>query len=70
MLTALKTIGHNLWMNPKMLPIINFQILSMEVFKQSSRVSIYLSTDGEVSTKELLNVMFKEKKEVNFLNLF
>ncbi|XP_037035108.1 5-formyltetrahydrofolate cyclo-ligase isoform X2 [Bradysia coprophila] len=43
---------------------ITHQITSMEIFKQSSRVSVYLSTDGEVSTKELLNVMFEEKKEV------
>lgn len=40
------------------------QILSMDIFKRSNRVSVYLSTDGEVCTKEILNAMFAQRKEV------
>lgn len=36
----------------------------MDIFKQSSRISIYLSMEGEVSTKEIVNEMFDQNKEV------
>lgn len=36
----------------------------MDIFKRSNRVSVYLSTDGEVCTKEILNAMFEQRKEV------
>lgn len=41
----------------------------MDIFKRSSRISVYLSTEIEVSTKELLNAMFERKKEVNVVGI-
>ncbi|KAJ6640892.1 5-formyltetrahydrofolate cyclo-ligase [Pseudolycoriella hygida] len=43
---------------------ITSQILSMAIFMRSKRVSVYLSTESEVSTKEILNAMFAQGKEV------
>jgi 5-formyltetrahydrofolate cyclo-ligase len=44
------------------------QLLSLPAFQTSKRVSIYLSTENEVSTTELLKQMFIDKKEVSFSN--
>lgn len=37
----------------------------MPVFLNSQRISIYLSTDGEVNTLPILKEMFRLKKDVS-----
>lgn len=41
-----------------------FQILDSPAFKESKRVSIYLSLEGEVNTQDILREMFQLNKEV------
>lgn len=41
------------------------QIIESAAFKQSQRISIYLSLDSEVSTKDILSEMFRLDKEVH-----
>lgn len=40
----------------------------MPVFLSSQRISIYLSTDGEVNTLPILKEMFRLKKDVSTMN--
>ncbi|XP_053687745.1 5-formyltetrahydrofolate cyclo-ligase [Sabethes cyaneus] len=44
--------------------IITEKILQLPVYKRSQRISIYLSTESEVSTIPLLNELFQKDKEV------
>lgn len=41
------------------------QILDMDAFKQSKRISVYLSLTHEVNTQEILSEMFRQQKEVS-----
>lgn len=50
----------------KSLILRDFQVLKLPSFQASRRVSIYLSTDYEVNTIDLLKQMFLDKKEVRF----
>lgn len=43
------------------------QILDMDSFKQSKRISVYLSLTHEVNTQEILSEMFRLGKEVSHL---
>uniref|UniRef100_A0A1B0D5I9 5-formyltetrahydrofolate cyclo-ligase n=1 Tax=Phlebotomus papatasi TaxID=29031 RepID=A0A1B0D5I9_PHLPP len=43
---------------------ITAKVLALPEFKAAQRISIYLSTDAEVNTVEILKEMFHQKKEV------
>lgn len=41
------------------------QVLDSPAFQQSQRVSVYLSTDSEVSTVAILSEIFRQNKKVS-----
>ncbi|XP_031635871.1 5-formyltetrahydrofolate cyclo-ligase [Contarinia nasturtii] len=43
---------------------ITKKILDSDAFKQSTRISVYLSLNQEVNTQAILNEMFRQQKEV------
>lgn len=40
------------------------QIIESDAFKESQRISVYLSLDSEVNTKDILSEMIRLNKEV------
>lgn len=42
------------------------QIIEMPAFQRAQRISVYLSLDSEVNTKDLLSEMFRLNKQVRF----
>lgn len=45
--------------------IARTQILNSDAFKQSTRISVYLSLEHEINTQDILNEMFHQQKEVS-----
>lgn len=49
---------------------ITEKVLAMSEYKNAKRVSIYLSTDDEVNTLDILKDIFNSGKKVNHRKLF